>query len=98
LEGLRGENYDIFYGHLKYFTDHLVHFELVWYIFYGFGIMYQEKSGNPGDETWPMWHFYLSQVWSTMTVWRQLLNYGLIFDDIVRSQLRYICSIRIQDI
>jgi hypothetical protein len=29
------------------FYDHLVHFELIWYIFSGFGIMYQEKSGNP---------------------------------------------------
>jgi hypothetical protein len=52
LEGLRLENVDIFYGHLEYFADiwdilwsfvpfyvHLVHF----------GIMYQEKSGNPGQ-------------------------------------------------
>jgi hypothetical protein len=30
----------IFYGHL-------VHFVLIWYIFSGFGIMYQEESGNP---------------------------------------------------
>jgi hypothetical protein len=29
------------------FYDHLVHFVLIWYIFSGFGIMYQEKSGNP---------------------------------------------------
>jgi hypothetical protein len=43
LEGLRVENY----GHLEYFIGdfgtffvHLVHFS-------GFGIMYQEKSGNP---------------------------------------------------
>jgi hypothetical protein len=28
--------------------DHLVHFVLIWYIFPGFGIMFQEKSGNPG--------------------------------------------------
>jgi hypothetical protein len=27
------------------FNDHLVHFVFIWYIF---GIMYQEKSGNPG--------------------------------------------------
>jgi hypothetical protein len=27
--------------------DHLVHFVFIWYIFSGFGIMYQEKSGNP---------------------------------------------------
>jgi hypothetical protein len=46
------ENVELFYGHLEYFTDirdilwpfgtfyvNLVHFS-------GFGIMYQEKSGN----------------------------------------------------
>jgi hypothetical protein len=26
--------------------DHLVHFLFIW--FFGLGIMYQEKSGNPG--------------------------------------------------
>jgi hypothetical protein len=30
------------------FYDHLVHFEFIWCIFSGLGIMYQEKSGNPG--------------------------------------------------
>jgi hypothetical protein len=44
------ENVDIFYGHLDYFTDiwdilgpfcvHLVHFS-------SFGVLRQEKSGNP---------------------------------------------------
>jgi hypothetical protein len=29
--------------------DHLVHFVFIWYTFSGLGIMYQEKSGNPGD-------------------------------------------------
>jgi hypothetical protein len=51
------KNVDIFYGHLGYFTDiwnillpfgtfcvHLVHFS-------GFGIMYQEKSGNPASRS-----------------------------------------------
>jgi hypothetical protein len=28
--------------------DHLVHFVLIWYIIPVLGIMYQEKSGNPG--------------------------------------------------
>jgi hypothetical protein len=28
------------------FYDHLVHFVFNWYIFPGFGIMYQEKSGK----------------------------------------------------
>jgi hypothetical protein len=31
---------EIFYGHLVYFV-------VVWYIFPSFGILYQEKSGNP---------------------------------------------------
>jgi hypothetical protein len=30
------------------FYDHLVHYVFIWYIFSGFGIMNQEKSGNPG--------------------------------------------------
>jgi hypothetical protein len=44
----------IFYGHLKYFT--VIWYILcpfgnvvvIWYIFLRFGIMCQEKSGNPG--------------------------------------------------
>jgi hypothetical protein len=28
------------------FNDHLVHFVFIWYIFSGFGIMNNEKSGN----------------------------------------------------
>jgi hypothetical protein len=30
------------------FYDHLVNFLFIWYIFSDLGIMYQEKSGNPG--------------------------------------------------
>jgi hypothetical protein len=30
--------------------DHLVHFVFTWYIFYGFGIMQQKSSGNPGTD------------------------------------------------
>jgi hypothetical protein len=33
------------------FYDYLVHFVFIFYIFSGFGIMYQEKSGNPGLRT-----------------------------------------------
>jgi hypothetical protein len=33
-----------FYGHLEQFL-------LIWYIFSGFGIMYQERSGNPVTDT-----------------------------------------------
>jgi hypothetical protein len=35
--------FDIFY-------DHMVHFVFIWNIFSGFGIMYQEKSGNPAGQ------------------------------------------------
>jgi hypothetical protein len=31
----------IFYGHLAYFVD-------IWYIFNRFGLLFREKSGNPG--------------------------------------------------
>jgi hypothetical protein len=46
---------DIFNGHLKYlwtfgiFYDHSVHFVFIWYIFSSFGLIHQEKSGNPAD-------------------------------------------------
>jgi hypothetical protein len=29
------------------FYDHMVHLMLIWYILSGFGIMYNDKSGNP---------------------------------------------------
>jgi hypothetical protein len=32
---------EIFYGHLVYFV-------VIWYIYPRFGILYPEKSGNPG--------------------------------------------------
>jgi hypothetical protein len=35
---------------LRTFYDHLVHFVLICYIFYGFGVTYQQKSGNPANE------------------------------------------------
>jgi hypothetical protein len=44
----------MFYCHKEYlrtfeiFYDHLLHFVLIWCIFSGFGILWQEKSGNPG--------------------------------------------------
>jgi hypothetical protein len=50
------ENVNIFYGHLEYlwvfgiFSDHSVHTMLIWYNFSCFGIMHQEKSGNPVRE------------------------------------------------
>jgi hypothetical protein len=30
------------------FYDYLLHFVFICYIFYGIGIIHQEKSGNPG--------------------------------------------------
>jgi hypothetical protein len=30
------------------FNGHLLQFVVIWYIFPRFGILYQEKSGNPG--------------------------------------------------
>jgi hypothetical protein len=30
------------------FYDNFLHFVFIWYIFSGFGMLYQEKSGNPG--------------------------------------------------
>jgi hypothetical protein len=42
----------IFYGHLEYFTASQVlgNVVVIWYIFPRFGILYQEKSGNPVRE------------------------------------------------
>jgi hypothetical protein len=50
------ENAGIFYGHLEYFT--VIWYSLwpfgnvvvIWYIFPCFGILCQEKSGNPDTE------------------------------------------------
>jgi hypothetical protein len=35
---------------LEIFYAHLVYFEVIWYIFPRFGILDQEKSGNPGAD------------------------------------------------
>jgi hypothetical protein len=49
------ENAGIFYGHLEYFS-HLVilwpfgNVVVIWYIFPCFGILCQEKSGNPAGD------------------------------------------------
>jgi hypothetical protein len=37
------EDVGIFYGHWVYFA-------VIWYIFPVFGMLYQEKSGNPDSE------------------------------------------------
>jgi hypothetical protein len=54
--GLAKENLDIFYDHLVYFTAignilwPFGHLMVIWYISSRFGILYQEKSGNPAQE------------------------------------------------
>jgi hypothetical protein len=56
LEGLRLDNVKICYGHLEYFTAiwHILwpfcNVVINWYIFHRFGILCQEKSGNPGTK------------------------------------------------
>jgi hypothetical protein len=51
------ENLGIFYDHLVNFMAignilcHLVYFVVIWHIFLRFGILDQEKSGNP-DVNW----------------------------------------------
>jgi hypothetical protein len=36
---------------IQTFYGPLVYFVVIWYIFLRFGILYQEKSGNPGPKT-----------------------------------------------
>jgi hypothetical protein len=51
------EKADIFFGHLEYFTviwyilRPFGNVVVIWYIFPRFGILCQEKSGNPGRQT-----------------------------------------------
>jgi hypothetical protein len=35
---------------LEIFSSHLVYFVVIWYISPRFGILYQEKSGNPARD------------------------------------------------
>jgi hypothetical protein len=51
------ENAGIFYGHLEYFPviwyilRPFGNVVVIWYIFPRFGVLFQEKSGNPGSTT-----------------------------------------------
>jgi hypothetical protein len=54
LEGLAMEDVAVFYGHawsilrsFVRFYGHLAQFVVIWYTLSRFGILYQEKSGNP---------------------------------------------------
>jgi hypothetical protein len=60
LEGPAMEHVGIFYVHLVYLCilrpseivyGHLVYFSPFWYIFPRFGMLYQEKSGNPEHDS-----------------------------------------------
>jgi hypothetical protein len=54
LADLGSENVGIFCGHFEYFNVSseqnvmYAYFLMVWYIFLRFGMLYEEKSGNPG--------------------------------------------------
>jgi hypothetical protein len=56
LEGLEMEKVGIFHSRLEYITAvwcilwPLGNLWAIWYIFPNFGILCQEKSGNPGSE------------------------------------------------
>jgi hypothetical protein len=45
----------IFYGHMVYlfgiFCVHSEYFMVVWFIFPRFGMLFDEKSGNPGSDS-----------------------------------------------
>jgi hypothetical protein len=46
-------------GTFEIFYSHLVYFVVIWYIFPRFGILDEEKSGNPGLDT----GFVLRKFW-----------------------------------
>jgi hypothetical protein len=47
FEGLGMENLGIYYSTYGEFCEHLVYFVVTGYISSHFGMLYQEKSGNP---------------------------------------------------
>jgi hypothetical protein len=47
FEGLWNRKCWCVFGHLENFNSHLVILVVIWYIFPGFGILCQYKSGNP---------------------------------------------------
>jgi hypothetical protein len=40
----------------------LGNFVVIWYIFPRFGILYQEKSGNPGTESFPIYRLFFRTI------------------------------------
>jgi hypothetical protein len=44
----------------------LKHFVFIWLIFYGFGIMHQQKSGNPGDKPWSASDSHRKPIYATV--------------------------------
>jgi hypothetical protein len=64
LEGLAKEDVGIINGHLGYFTDIWAIWAMaIWYnlwqfcFFFRVGILYQDKSGNPGLMLEELYHF-----------------------------------------
>jgi hypothetical protein len=64
FEGLPMENVGIFmsFGSISrpfgIFCGHLVYLKVIWYIFPRFGMLHQEKSGNPAEQsvTFSKWY------------------------------------------
>jgi hypothetical protein len=52
----------IFYEHLKYFDGRLGYFMTIFDILSGFGVMHQEKSGNPGLVSKKVLRFYYNRL------------------------------------
>jgi hypothetical protein len=62
------------------FRGHSVHFVVIWYIFSRFGMLYQEKSGNPGSNVCigvkKVWHQLKKQEFSLKSVRIQMQKMG----------------------
>jgi hypothetical protein len=58
----------------------LVHFVFIWYIFSSFGIMLQEKSGNP-DPPVSSRHFYSKTKITLISMYVRFLHCGRFCDD-----------------
>jgi hypothetical protein len=54
-EALGMENVGIFYGHKEYLKAILVYLMAILYILWSFGMLYQDKSGNPGVRSSSSW-------------------------------------------
>jgi hypothetical protein len=57
------------------FYDHLENFVFIWYIFSGFGIMHQEKYGNPAPGVTDTPFSTLSQSYLTLQTMTQNIHH-----------------------